>query len=80
MISSLDASFSFAVAEEIVLKHFIGTARDFGCFINALRTESCPGRTIKPKVRELSDEQVMCLMQGLTIDPKINTAKARELY
>ena len=32
------------------------------------------------EVRELSDEQVMRLMQGFTIDPKINTARARELY
>ena len=32
------------------------------------------------EVRELSDEQVMCLMQGFTIDPKIHIARARELY
>ena len=32
------------------------------------------------EVRELSDEQVMRLMQDFTIDPKINTARARELY
>ncbi|APG68711.1 IS66 family insertion sequence element accessory protein TnpB [Lactobacillus delbrueckii subsp. lactis] len=32
------------------------------------------------EVRELSDEQVMRLMQGFTIDPKINTARAREFY
>ncbi|MFK5655771.1 IS66 family insertion sequence element accessory protein TnpB [Lactobacillus delbrueckii subsp. bulgaricus] len=29
---------------------------------------------------EVSDEQVMRLVQGFTIDPKINTARARELY
>ena len=32
------------------------------------------------EVRELSDEQVMRLMQGFTIDPKIHIARARELY
>ncbi|MCT3487244.1 IS66 family insertion sequence hypothetical protein [Lactobacillus delbrueckii subsp. lactis] len=32
------------------------------------------------EVRELSEEQVMRLMQGFTIGPKINTARARELY
>ena len=32
------------------------------------------------EVRELSDEQVMRLMQGFTIDTKINTARAREFY
>ena len=32
------------------------------------------------EVRELSEEQVMRLMQGFTIDHKINTARARELY
>ena len=42
-----------------------------------LKMGSCPGRT---EVRELSDEQVMRLMQGFTIDPKIHIARARELY
>ncbi|MGZ1268734.1 hypothetical protein ACXO82_08960 [Lactobacillus delbrueckii subsp. bulgaricus] len=32
------------------------------------------------EVQELSDEQVMRLMQVFAIDPKINTARARELY
>ncbi|MST80668.1 IS66 family insertion sequence element accessory protein TnpB [Lactobacillus equicursoris] len=32
------------------------------------------------EVRELSDEQVMRLMQGFTIDPQINIARAREFY
>ena len=69
-------SFSSAAAEEIASKHFIGTDRDSGCSISALRTGSWPGRTM----RELSEEQVMRLMQGFTIDHKINTARARELY
>ncbi len=43
--------FSSAVVEEIVLKHFIGTARDSGCSINALRTGSWPGRTMKTKFK-----------------------------
>ncbi|GEA71574.1 hypothetical protein LDE02_17110 [Lactobacillus delbrueckii subsp. lactis] len=42
-----------------------------------LKRGSCPCRT---EVRELSDEQVMRLMQGFTIDPKIHIARARELY
>lgn len=42
-------SFSSAAAEEIASKHFIGTARGSGCSINALRTESWPGRTMKTK-------------------------------
>lgn len=32
------------------------------------------------EVRELSERQVMRLMQGFTIDPKIHIARARELY
>ncbi len=38
-ILSLDVSFSSAVAGEIASNHFIGTARDSSCSINALRTE-----------------------------------------
>lgn len=56
---SLDASFSFAVAEEIASKHFIGTARDSGCFINALRTGSWPGRAMKTKLEGYPKTQDM---------------------
>ena len=37
---SPDASFSSAAAGGIASRHFIGTARDFGCSISALRTGS----------------------------------------
>ena len=42
------------------------------------RFETWPNN--EDEVRELSDEQVMRLMQGFTIDPKIHIARARELY
>lgn len=41
--------FSSAAAEEIALKHFIGTARASGCSISASRTGSWPGQTMKTK-------------------------------
>ena len=72
------ASFSSVAAEEIVSKHCIGMARDSGCSINALRTEKLAWPSNKDEVRELSDEQVMRLMRGFTINPKINTTRARE--
>ncbi len=53
-------------------------AKDSGYSINALRTVSWPNN--EDEVRELSDEQVMRLIQGFTIDPQINIARAREFY
>ena len=70
--------FLFCGSRRIASRHFIGTARDSGCSISALRTGTWPSN--EDEVRELPDEQVMRLMQGFNIDPKINTARAREFY
>jgi transposase len=73
-------SFSSAAAGEIASKHFIGTARGFWLLYKRFENGKLAWPNNEDEVRELSDEQVMRLMQGFTIDPKINTARAREFY
>ena len=58
-------SFSSAAAEEIASKHFIGTARDSGC---SFKNGKLAWPNNEDEVQELSDEQVMCLMQDFSID------------